>query len=70
MSYTKMWERQTKLNLIEDVFDLLIWKKIDYHYREVIQVLLLQARDSFRELIGEWDKERDQNGSKTDRCKT
>ena len=63
MSYTSWWERQEKLNLIEDIFDLLIWRKIDYCHREVIQVLLFQARDTFRELIDEWNKERDRRGN-------
>ena len=58
MSYTKTWDRQTKIDFVESVFSLFRWGKIDLRYEDVIRVILTQTRDTFRELIDEWEKER------------
>jgi len=55
MSYTKTWDRRTKIDFVESVFSLFRWGKIDLRYEDVVRAIL--TRDTFRELIDEWEKE-------------
>jgi len=61
MSYTKEWDQNEKVEFIKDVLDFLLGAGIDSKIEGITQVLLEQARDTFDELMEQYNSVEEPN---------